>query len=153
MVRDVAANLPRLAGNTTRRRYSALHLRARETSMGTSRRSRDTGARALQRHIASIVRDNASGVATVRLPRHCLVSTTDRSRTSLLSKFARYCSKNGHETLPASEGTVLAYNGFLFEEGRGHRRSVEHYLSAVRTRHLREGLADPLTGRHHIDLI
>ena len=48
---------------------------------------------------------------------------------------------------------MLAYIGNLFEENCIHGRSVDHYISAVRTRHFREGFEDPFSGNHHVDLV
>lgn len=47
----------------------------------------------------------------------------------------------------------MAYLGFLFEEDRVHSASLDHYLSAIRTRHAREDQPDPCTGPHQRDLI
>lgn len=67
--------------------------------------------------------------------------------------FTRFCPQNGHRALPATEGTVRLYIGHLFKYDRFHGRSVERYVSAIRTRHAREEMTDPFASGHHIDLL
>jgi len=154
LVRDVAAALPRFTSRNPRTGNPTLHLRFRQPGMGiASRGSRDSASRSLQRRIAALVPSTPAGSATISLAEHCFAPSTDRTKTSQWVKFVRFCEQDGQEPLPASEGTLLSYLGHLFEEDRVHGRSVDHYISAIRTRHMREGFADPFATGHHVDLL
>jgi len=154
LVRDTAAALAILTRRGAGGGAATLYLPARQPSLGVaSRRGRDSATRSLQRRIASLVPETAAGRATVRLAEHCLAPATDSTKTSQWLKFVRYCESDGHQPLPAAEGTVLSYIGYLFEEDRIHGRSIDHYLSAIRTRHNREGLQSPFVNNHHVDLV
>jgi len=154
VVRNTSTALAILTRRAPSGRTEALHVPSRQPSLGiASGRSGETASRSLQRRIASLVPSTAAGRATVRLAGHCLAPTTDQTKSSQWTKFTNYCEQDGLRALPADEGTLLAYIGHLFEEDRVHGRSIDHYLSAIRTRHTREGLPDPFINNHHVDLV
>lgn len=153
LVQSIAQTLPRVTSHSTRRSQT-LRLRIRQPGMGARGGSSRADARqAAIDSIASRVPATEGGRESLRLAKSVLSSTTASTKTSQWRKFERFCETEGHDRLPANMETVLGYIGFLFEEDRVHSASLDHYISAIRTRHLREGYPDPCTGQHQKDLI
>lgn len=153
LVQAIAENLPLFQNHIPGLRHP-LRLRIRQPSMGARvGRGRPQAARAVELAIAARLPQTAGGRASLRLAASVLAPSTGSTKSSQWNKFSRFCDIEGHVALPTSVGTLLAYIGFLFEEDRVHSSSVDHYISAIRTRHLREGHPDPCTGQHQRDLI
>ena len=69
--------------------------------------------------------------------------TTWRNRSSQLRKWLRFCDEDDRCPLPATDGDVLAYIGFLSLEGRISSVSLPHYLTAVSKYHELHHLPTP----------
>ena len=59
------------------------------------------------------------------------------------SEMVTFCDEEGREPLPASEGDVLAYVGYLSLEGRVGPSSARQYVSAVSRYHVDAGYNSP----------
>lgn len=73
--------------------------------------------------------------------------STWRNRASQLRRWLAFCDDDERVALPAEEGDVLAYIGFLSMEGRVAPRSARQYVSAVSQYHLDHGYASPTSTR------
>lgn len=80
-------------------------------------------------------------------------STTFTTKNCQWPRFNNFCTLEGHVAIPAAVGTIRAYIGFLYEEGRVHAASIDHYISAVRSRHLRASQPGPCSGQTQRDLL
>lgn len=65
------------------------------------------------------------------------------TRTSQWKKFVIFCEADGRPSFPADEGAVLAFIGYLRQEGRISAQSLPHYVSAVARYHTLAGLPSP----------
>lgn len=65
------------------------------------------------------------------------------NKSSQVNKWLLFCDEDGRDPLPATEGDVLAYLGYLYLEGRIGPTSVRQYLSAVTRFHETQGLEAP----------
>lgn len=65
------------------------------------------------------------------------------TRTSQVAKWLRFCDEDMRNPLPAEEGDVLAYIGFLSIEGRVSDDSLPQYISAVSRYHELHFLPSP----------
>lgn len=52
-------------------------------------------------------------------------------RTNQIARWLRFCEKDVRSSLPAEEGDVLAYIGYLSLNGRIAPESLPRYLSAI----------------------
>lgn len=69
--------------------------------------------------------------------------TTWSTRGSQVAKWLRFCDEDMRPALPATEGDVLAYIGFLSLEGHVSAESLPQYLSAVSRYHELHHLPSP----------
>lgn len=67
------------------------------------------------------------------------------TRSSQVQKWLRFCDEDDRDPLPAEEGDVLAYIGFLSLEGRVGGTSLPQYVSAVSRYHVLHNLPSPTT--------
>lgn len=74
-------------------------------------------------------------------------SGTWKNRTSQIRKWLMFCDEEGRDSLPAGEGDVIAYVGYLSLEGRVSPASVPQYLSAVSRFHEDAGHDSPTKTR------
>lgn len=65
------------------------------------------------------------------------------NRTSQISKWLRFCDEDDRCPLPATEGDVLAYIGYLSLENRVGGTSLPQYISAVSRYHILHNLPSP----------
>ena len=70
-------------------------------------------------------------------------STTWNNRSSQLAKWLRFCDEDDRTPLPASEGDILAYIGYLSLEGRIGATSAPQYISAISRYHELHHIASP----------
>lgn len=69
--------------------------------------------------------------------------STWSTRASQVSRWLRFCDEDMRCPLPASEGDVLAYIGYLSLEGRLSAESLPQYISAVSRYHELHSLPSP----------
>lgn len=84
----------------------------------------------------------ASEVARL-LANHGWAASTWRNRSSQIKKWLIFCDEDDRCPLPATEGDVLAYIGFLSLEGRLASVSVPHYITAISRYHELHHLSTP----------
>lgn len=72
---------------------------------------------------------------------------TWENRVSQLRKWVTFCDDEGRQMLPASEGDVLSYIGWLSIEGRVGSASAPQYVSAVSRFHEDAGYPSPTRTR------
>lgn len=65
------------------------------------------------------------------------------NRVSQIRKWLAFCDEEGRVSLPATEGDVLAYTGYLSLHGRVSARSAPQYVSAVSQYHIQHKYASP----------
>lgn len=61
--------------------------------------------------------------------------STWTKRTSQIAKWIRFCDEDMRPTLPAKEGDLMDYIGFLALEGQVEPQSLPQYISAVSQYH------------------
>lgn len=69
------------------------------------------------------------------LSAHIRSDSTWRNRSSQIRKWLTFCDEDNRSALPAAEGDVLAYIGFLTVDGRVSAASAPQYIAAVSTYH------------------
>lgn len=69
--------------------------------------------------------------------------STWANRLAQVRKWLTFCDEDGRDPLPAEEGDVLAFIGYLALEGRVGPQSVRQYVSAVSRYHVNHGFASP----------
>lgn len=69
--------------------------------------------------------------------------STWATRTSQWNKFDLFCEEDDRVPFPADEGAVLAYIGYLRQEGRVSASSLPQYISAISRYHVLAGLESP----------
>lgn len=74
---------------------------------------------------------------------HGWAASTWRNRSSQLKRWLAFCDEDGRDPIPATEGDVMAYVGFLSLEGRIASVSLPHYLSAISRFHESQFLPSP----------
>lgn len=155
LLQATATHLSRLPRNPTWLRLP-VRLRLRQSFLGAGNcRSWSSAEIAVRDTIASQFPNTPRGRESLRIASHTLSHTTVRTKSSQWTKFEQFCCEEGHPSLPAAPSTVLAlaYIGFLFEEDRVHGPSLDHYISFIRMRQVREHQLDPCTGQVHQDLL
>lgn len=65
------------------------------------------------------------------------------NQVSQVRKWLTFCEEEGRNPLPADEGDVLAYIGYLSLEGRVSAQSAPQYVSAVSRYHINHHFASP----------
>lgn len=68
---------------------------------------------------------------------------TWKNRTSQLRKWLAFCDEEGRQSLPAEEGDVVAYVGYLSLEGRVSSRSARQYITTISRYHEDAGFPSP----------
>lgn len=77
------------------------------------------------------------------LAEHAWADTTWRNRVSQLRRWLYFCEEEDRVALPADEGDVLAYVGFLSVTGTVGPTSARQYVSAVSMYHLHHNYQSP----------
>ena len=117
-------------------------------------RTRSSGQHQLVRFALGHLDPSAPGVATAgQLLHFSRRTTTVNSYDGKLSKFLDFCGPvqeaAGCPSLcpcPAKPSTILAYLGWLADEGTVHAGSLQPYLSAINSFHADQGLDRPAVG-------
>lgn len=84
--------------------------------------------------------------AAALLAEHKWTAGTWTNRVSQIKRWWAFCDEDGRVALPAEEGDVLAYIGFLTLEGKVASRSAKQYVSAVSQYHIDHGFPSPTLG-------
>ena len=77
------------------------------------------------------------------LSKYVWADTTVQTRWSQLKRWAQFCDEDMRPLLPATEGDILAFIGYLSLEGRISDTSLPQYISAVSRFHVLHGMPSP----------
>lgn len=81
------------------------------------------------------------------LAEYSWTESTRKNLVSQLRKWLMFCEDEGRSALPASEGDVLAFIGYLSLEGRVGPRSARQYVTSVSRYHEDAGYMSPTKTR------
>ena len=102
----------------------------------------------LARRFQSALGPLRGGATALRLLQAGLAESTAGTYSSHWAKFQRYCEDTDVQCLPASTATVLAYVGWLADEGQVKASSLQQYLSAINRVHRDFDEEAPALGHH-----
>jgi len=102
----------------------------------------------LAQRLQAVLARLRGGPTALRLLQAGLAQSTAGTYSSHWAKFQQYCEASQVESLPASTATVLAYVGWLADEGHVKASSLQQYLSAINRVHRDFGEEAPALGHH-----